>query len=107
VFDAISLEFMGVGGAEDLVASDLGGHDLHDNVTVGEADDETVLGRIVLVLGLGNEALASIVIGLSNTTALVLGLVAAVEVSIARRRGYRRCSPVVRRVLDQLGERLQ
>jgi hypothetical protein len=107
VFDAISLEFVGVGGAEDLVTSDLGGHDLHNNVTVGEANDETVLGRIVLVLGLGNEALASVVIGLSNTTALVLGLVAAVEVSIARRRGYCRCLPVVRRVLDQLGERLQ
>jgi hypothetical protein len=58
---------------------------LHNNVTVGEADDETVLRRIVLVLGLGDEALASIVIGLSDTTTLVLGLVAAVEVSFARR----------------------
>jgi len=84
VFDAIGLEFVGVGSAENLVARDLGGHDLHDNVAVGEADDETVLGRIVLVLGLGDEALASIVIGLSDTTAFVLGLVAAGEVSIAR-----------------------
>jgi hypothetical protein len=58
---------------------------LHDNIAVCEADDETVLWRIVLVLGLGDEALAGIVIGLSDTTALVLGLVAAVEVSIARR----------------------
>jgi len=58
---------------------------LHDDITVGEADDETVLGRIVFVLGLGDKALASIVIGLSNTTALVLGLVAAVEVSIVQR----------------------
>jgi hypothetical protein len=84
VFDAIGLEFVGVGGAENLVTRDLRGYDLHDNVAVGEADDETVLGRIVLVLGLGDEALASIIIGLSDTTALVLGLVAAVEVSIAR-----------------------
>jgi len=82
---------------------------LHDNITVGEANDETVLGRIVLVLGLGDEALASIVIGLSNTTALVLGLVATVGVSIAGRRrgGDCKCLPVVRRVLNQLGERLQ
>jgi hypothetical protein len=34
-------------------------------------------------------------------------LVAAVEVSIIRQAGYRRWLPVVRRVLDQLGERLQ
>jgi hypothetical protein len=84
VLDAISFEFVGVGSGEDLVTSDLGGYDLHNDVAVGEADDETVLGRIVLVLGLGDEALASIVIGLSDTTALVLGLVAAVEVRIAR-----------------------
>ena len=100
---------MRVGRAEHFIARDLGGDNLHDNIAVGEADDETVFGRIVLVLGLGDEALASIVVGLSDTTALVLGLVAAVEVSIARRgrRGDRRCLPVVRRVLDQLGERLQ
>jgi hypothetical protein len=79
VLDAIGLELVGVCGTEDLVASDLGGYNLHDDVAVGEADDETVLGRIVLVLGLGDETLACIVIGLSNTTALVLGLVATVD----------------------------
>jgi len=63
---------------------------LHDDVAVGEADDEAVLGRIVLVLGLGDETLAGIVIGLSCTTALVLSLI----------------STVIRAVLDQLGERL-
>ena len=36
---------------------------LADDVLVGEADDETVLGRIVLVLGLGNQPLARIVVG--------------------------------------------
>jgi len=63
---------------------------LDDDIAVGKTDDETILGRIVLVLGLGDETLACIVIGLSNTTALVLSLV----------------STIVRRVLDQLGERL-
>ena len=67
---------MGVSGAEDLVAGDLGGYDLHNNVTIGEANNETVLGRIVLVLGLSDETLASIIIGLSNPAALVLRLVA-------------------------------
>jgi hypothetical protein len=64
---------------------------LHNNIAVGESDNETVLWRIVLVLGLGDEALTGIVIGLSNTTALVLGLV----------------STVVGRILDQLCERLE
>jgi hypothetical protein len=86
----VSLQLVGVGGAEDLVARDLGGNDLEDDVAVGEADNETVLWRIVLVLGLGDEALASIVIGLSGTATLVLSLIAT----------------VVRGVLDQLGERL-
>ena len=72
----VSLQLVGVGGAEDLVARDLGGNDLEDDVAVGEADNETVLWRIVLVLGLGDEALASIVIGLSGTATLVLSLIA-------------------------------
>jgi len=75
VLDAVGLEFVGVGSCEDFVASDLGGHDLHDDIAVGESDDETVFGRIVLVLGLGDKALSCVVIGLSGTTALVLGLI--------------------------------
>jgi hypothetical protein len=73
-----------VGGAEDLVSGDLGGDDLHHDVAVGEANHEAVLGRIVLVLGLGDEALASVVIGLSGTTALVLSLEATIEKSAMR-----------------------
>jgi hypothetical protein len=70
---------VGVGRGEDLVAGDLSGHDLHDDVTVGEADHQAVLGCIVLVLGLGDETLARIVVGLSCATALVLSLVATVR----------------------------
>ena len=60
--DAVGAELVGVGRGENLVTRDLGGHDLHDNVLVGEADDQAVLGRIVLVLGLGDEALAGVVV---------------------------------------------
>lgn len=56
-----------------------------DDVPVGEADDQAVLGSIVLVLGLGDQALAGIVVGLSGPSALVLGLEATAEdVSICR-----------------------
>lgn len=50
-------------GHEDLVTANLGVDDLGDDVLVGEADDEAVLGRIVLVLGLSDQPLASIVVG--------------------------------------------
>ena len=111
--DAVGLQLVGVGRDEDLVTSDLGGDDLHDDTfLVREANDEAVLGRIVLVLGLGDEALASVVVGLALASALVLRLVATVVlVSIPARncrlksqaRGY---SPEVGAVLNQLVERL-
>ena len=77
VLDTVSLQLMGVSGSEDLVTRDLRGDDLDDDVAVGEADDKSVLGSIVLVLGLGDQSLAGIVIGLSGPSALVLGLEAA------------------------------
>jgi hypothetical protein len=88
--DAVALELVGVGRGEDLVAGDLRVDDLGDDVAVGEANDHAVLGRIVLVLGLGDQALASVVVGLTLATAAVLSLVAT----------------EVRIVLDKLGERL-
>lgn len=57
-----------------------GSWNVHDDVAVGESDDQAVLGRIVLVLGLGDKALASVVVGLARLSALVLGLEAAVEI---------------------------
>jgi len=75
VGDAVSLQLVGVGSAEDLVTANLRVDDLADDVLVGETDDETVLGRIVLVLGLGDQPLAGIVVGLSLPAALVLDLV--------------------------------
>ncbi|KAL5889936.1 hypothetical protein ACKVWL_011618 [Pyricularia oryzae] len=77
VGDAVGLELVGVGRGEDLVTRDLRGDDLHDDVAVGEAHHQAVLGRIVLVLGLGDQPLTGIVVGLSLLSALVLGLEAA------------------------------
>lgn len=82
MLDSIALEFVSVGGAKDLVARNLGGDDLADNIFVREADNEAVLGSVVFVLGLSDETLASVIIGLSCSTTLVLGLVAAVLLSV-------------------------
>ena len=56
-------------GHEDLVTANLGVDDLGDDVLVGEADDEAVLGRIVLVLRLGDQPLTGIVIGCAQSVA--------------------------------------
>lgn len=90
MLDTVGLEFVSVGCAEDFVAGDFGSDDLDDDITVGEANDETVFGCVVLVLGLGDETLTGVVIGLSGTTAFVLGLVAtaALSVHIAYIRSY-------------------
>ena len=74
--DTVALQLVGVGSGQDLVTGDLGVDDLGDDVAVGETDDQTVLGRIVLVLGLGDQALASVVVGLTLAAAAVLSLVA-------------------------------
>ena len=42
-----------------------------DDVLVGEANDEAVLGRIVLVLGLGDQPLTGIVVGCQLLDAVV------------------------------------
>jgi hypothetical protein len=79
VGDAIALELVTVGRDEDLVAGELRGDDLSDDVLVGEADDQAVLGSVVLVLGLGDEALAGVVVGLAGLATLVLSLVATAQ----------------------------
>ena len=49
------------GRCEDKVALQAGVHNLDDDLLVREADDKSVLRRIVLVLRLGDQALAGIV----------------------------------------------
>jgi len=82
MLDSIPLQFVGISSTEDLVAGDLGADDLTDNITVCEADNETVFWCVVFVLSLSDEAFASIVISFTSTTALVLGLIPAAEVSV-------------------------
>ena len=74
---------MTVGRTKDFVARDLGGDDLADDILVGEADNETVLGSVVFVLGLSDETLAGVVVGLPCSTTLVLGLETTVLLSVA------------------------
>lgn len=93
--DAVALELVGVGGDEDLVANDLGADDLADDVLVGEADDQAVLGRVVFVLRLGGEALAGVVVGLAGSAALVLDLVAREIRTVLDKFGLRLHSPRV------------
>jgi hypothetical protein len=44
---------------------ELGVDDLDDDLLVGEPNNEPVLGRVVLVLGLGDQSLPGVVVGLS------------------------------------------
>ena len=83
MLDSIALEFVSVGGAEDFVARDLRSDDLANDVFIGEANNEAVLGSVVFVLRLGDETLACVIVGLSCSATLVLGLVAAVLLSVA------------------------
>ena len=77
--ETVALELVGVGAGQDLVARDLRVDDLSDDIAVGETDDHAVLGRVVLVLGLGDQALTGIVVGLTLTATAVLSLVATVR----------------------------
>lgn len=86
MLDSVALELVSVGRAEYLVPSDLGGDDLADNVFIGEANNEAILGSVIFVLGLSNETLAGVVVSFSFTTTLVLGLVAAVLLLVANYR---------------------
>lgn len=91
MFDSITLELVSVGGTKYLVARDLGGDNLADNILVGEADNESILGSVVFVLSLSDETLAGVVVGLSCSTTLVFGLVATILLSVAYKFQRRPC----------------
>lgn len=76
--DTVAFQLVGVGGDEDAVACNLRGDYLRDDVPVREAHDKPVFGGVVLVFGLGDEALAGVVIGFTLATAFILGLVATI-----------------------------
>eukprot|EP01137_Pigoraptor_chileana_P005004 Opistho-2@47464 len=74
--DAKAGELGRVGSRKNDITLDLGIGDLADDRLVGEADDKAVLGRVVLVLVLDNQALAGIVVRLALSATTVLDLVA-------------------------------
>jgi len=79
--DAIARKLMGVSGSHDVITIDARVHDLADAVAVGETNDKTVLGGVVLVLVLDHKTKTLIVISLALTATTVLGL-ETLEVSL-------------------------
>ena len=59
--DTVTRELLRGRGAENEVALEARVDDLHNHLLVGEADDQAVLRGVVLVLRLGDQALAGIV----------------------------------------------
>lgn len=83
-------QLMSVGRGKNEITLNLGVDDLADDVRGSEADNQAVLGGVVLVLILDDKTLAGIVVSLSLTATTVLDLV-ALEVGL---------------VLDELNKRL-
>jgi hypothetical protein len=63
--NTITGKFMSISSRENEITLELGVDDLTDNVLVGETDNQSILRRVVLVLGLNDKSLTSIVIGLT------------------------------------------
>ena len=62
---AVSGQLLGGGSAQNLVTNDLSIDDLADHISVGEADNQAVLGGLVLVLVLGDQFVALTIISAS------------------------------------------
>lgn len=68
VLDTVLVELVGRGVSDNVVTLDLGVDNLDNDLLVGESDDKSVLGGVVLVLGLGNQTLSGVVVGLTLTS---------------------------------------
>ena len=103
--DTVARELLRARSAQNEITLKTSVHNLDNNFTVREADDQAVFGRVVFVLGLSDKALAGIVVGLAGTAALVLHLVAAACRISGRTDDLKNdCRvPEVGAVLDQLG----
>ena len=80
--DAILGQLVAVGSSQHTVSLQPGVGNLAADVLVRNADNHAVLGGVVLVFGLHDEALAGIVVGLTLTTPTELDL-ESLEVSLA------------------------
>mmetsp|Transcript_5530 Transcript_5530/g.8917 ORF Transcript_5530/g.8917 Transcript_5530/m.8917 type:complete len:301 (+) Transcript_5530:77-979(+) len=72
---SISGQLVRAGRGKDAISINETVGNLADDLTVGETHDETVLGRLVLILCLAAETLALTVVGLTLTATTVLDLV--------------------------------
>ena len=63
--DTVARKFGRGGLADDAVTDDFSGDDLSNHLVVGNTGNKSVLGSIVLVLGLDDESLTSVVISLT------------------------------------------
>jgi hypothetical protein len=79
---SVTLKFLRTSLSKDTVSVNERVSNLTDNVSVGETNNKTVLGRLVLVLSLAAETFALTVVGTSLTATTELNLVAA-EVGFA------------------------
>jgi len=73
--DSVTGQLMGVGGAHDTIALNAGVSNLASDVAIAETDNQAVLGRVILVLVLEDQAFACLVVGFTLTTPLELDLV--------------------------------
>jgi len=73
--DSVSRKLVGVGRGDDDISLESSVSDLGDDVLVGDSDNKSVLGGVVLVLVLDTESLSGKVVGLSLSTSLELWLV--------------------------------
>lgn len=69
--DTITRKFSRGGVADDTITNDFSRNDLSNDLVVGNTGNKSVLGGVVLVLGLDNESLTSIVISLTLYPLLV------------------------------------
>ena len=74
VLDTVSGELVSVGSGENNVTLELRRHNLGNDVLVGESDNKSVLGGVVLGLVLGHESLSSIIVGLTFSSSTEGGL---------------------------------
>ena len=63
--DTVARKFGRGGLADDAVTDDFSGDDLSNHLVVGNTGNKSVLGSVVLVLGLDDESLTSVVISLT------------------------------------------
>lgn len=63
--DTIAGQLVGVSSRDNNITLELGIDELADDVSVGDADNESVLGGVVLVLGLVDQSLSGEVVGLA------------------------------------------